>query len=361
MELSPFPYQGPLAPGEVHGRDDLLADLTERITQRRVTALLGPRRFGKTSVLGRLARDLSEVSTVTIDLFGVASHTDLVVRFADAMTATVPAVREPAYRLAVTAGVDLGVARAQLTMSPKRRPDAREAYAALIGTLVEVAHRTPLLVIFDEFQSIVDVDGAAATLRTALQHHYSRLGLIFAGSAPSAMRDIFSRHDQPFFNQADLLDIGPLPLPAVHDIVTAGFAATGRDAGMVPSMIYQLTAGHPQRTMRAADAAWRRTGPGEPAEQVWADALADLRAAEAPTLAATYADQEKSEQKVLRLVANEAGLFGAQAQTLKLSHGGAAHARDRLVADAKLFATPGGALTIVDPLMADWLRTRLPL
>lgn len=361
MQLSPFHYQGPLAPGEVHGRDDLLADLTERITQRRVTALLGPRRFGKTSVLGRLARDLTEVSTITIDLFGVASHTDLVVRFADAMSTAVPAVREPAYRLAVSAGVDLGLARAQLTMSPRKRADPRESFAALTRTLVDVARRTPVLVIFDEFQSITDVEGAAATLRTALQHNYSRLGLLFAGSAPSAMRDIFSRHDQPFFNQADLLDIGPLPLPAVHDIVTAGFAATGRDAGMSPSLIHQLTAGHPQRTMRVADAVWRRTEPGTPADLAWADALTDVRAAEAPTLAATYDDQEKSEQKVLRLVANQAGLFGAQAATLKLSHGGAAHARDRLVADAKLFADEDGGLTVVDPLMADWLRSRLPL
>jgi AAA+ ATPase superfamily predicted ATPase len=86
--MSPFPYQGPLEPPQVHGRDELIADLEERITARRVTALLGPRRFGKTSVLRRVASDLSEVNTVWVDLYEVSSMADVAVRFDDALAAT---------------------------------------------------------------------------------------------------------------------------------------------------------------------------------------------------------------------------------------------------------------------------------
>jgi uncharacterized protein len=361
MELTPFNYHGPLTPEQVHGRDDLLAELTERVTARRVTALLGPRRYGKTSVLGRLANDLTEIATVTIDLFGVASYTDLVGRFADALEVAAPEVREPARDLAVSVGVDIGAARAQLRLSPKRRPDPRVLYAELVSTLVKVGQRTPLLVILDEFQAIADVEGADAVLRTELQHHYQRIGLIFAGSAPTAMRAIFSRPDKPFFNQADLLDIPPLSLAAVHEIVKRGFTDTGRDPGTVPSLVHQLTRGHPQRTMRAADAAWRRSSPGVPADEVWADALGDLRTAEAPILAATYDDLQKNEQKVLRLVANEASLFGLEAASLEISSGGATHARQALVDDGKLLEQPETGLVVTDPLLTDWLRNRLPL
>lgn len=361
METSPFIYQGPLPPHQVRGRDELLADLTERVTEHRVTALLGPRRFGKTSVLGRLAEDLTEVSTITVDLFGVASHADLVVRFADAMETAVPAVRERAYDLAISAGVDIGAARAQLTMAPRKRPDARTYYGELVRTLAGIGQRTPLLAIFDEFQSIVDVEGATAALRTELQHHYRKIGLIFAGSAPSSMREIFSRDDQPFFNQADLVSIEPLSLPAVHDIVTNGFVETGRNPGRVASLIYQLTVGHPQRTMRAADEVWRHSDPDVPADETWAAALAALRKAEAPSMAATYDDLEKSEQKVLRLVANDANLFGSQASTLELSHGGANHARERLLDEGKLLLGEDDRLSVTDPFLADWLRVRLPL
>ena len=61
------PFQLPLPPEDVRGRDELLAILTEQVTNRRITALLGPRRFDKTSVLRRLAADLTELP-------GVARH-----------------------------------------------------------------------------------------------------------------------------------------------------------------------------------------------------------------------------------------------------------------------------------------------
>jgi hypothetical protein len=87
MEVSPFPYQGPLAPDQVNGRGTHLTDLTERISERRVSALLGPRRFGKTSVLGRLAADLTEMTTVWVDLYEVVSMADLAARFDQALGA----------------------------------------------------------------------------------------------------------------------------------------------------------------------------------------------------------------------------------------------------------------------------------
>lgn len=361
MEVSPFPYQGPLDPGQVRGRRDLLDDLTERVTERRATALLGPRRFGKTSVLRRLAADLAEVSTIAVDLFGVQTHGDVVTRLATAMQEAVPQVRDSAVELSVQAGIDLGGLQAELALSPSKRPDARTLFDELAQVLVATGRRTPLLIVFDEFQSIVAVEGATAVLRTHLQHHYTHLGLVFAGSAPSAMRDVFTRHDQPFFNQADLVTIEPLDLAAVHDIVTGGFASTGRDAGAVAGMIFALTGGHPQRTMRAADQVWRHTEPGERADQVWGRALMTLREAEAAVLAATYDDLTMTERKVVRIYANGGSIYGSAAERVALSPGAADHARNSLLADGKLRRDRDGDVVVTDPLFADWLRQRLPL
>jgi hypothetical protein len=53
VEPSPFPYFGPLAAGEVEGRGPLRADLKARIETHRLTALLGPRRYGLACRCGR--------------------------------------------------------------------------------------------------------------------------------------------------------------------------------------------------------------------------------------------------------------------------------------------------------------------
>ena len=76
---SPFPYHGPLDPDQVSEREDLVRDLEARITSRRPTALLGPRRYGKTSVLRRVSADLAEAGTETvwIDLYELNSVADL--------------------------------------------------------------------------------------------------------------------------------------------------------------------------------------------------------------------------------------------------------------------------------------------
>jgi hypothetical protein len=182
---------------------------------------------------------------------------------------------------------------------------------------------------------------------------------LFAGSAPSAMRDIFTRHDQPFFNQADLVEIGPLDLAAVHGIIDAGFTATGRLAGGVAGRIFALTGGHPQRTMRAADQVWRRTPPGGDAEEHWGGALLELRRAEASSLAAAFDELAVDERKVLRVIASGGSLFGVSAKRVELSAGGARHARDALLSDGKLHHVDD-ALAVTDPLLADWLRDTLP-
>ena len=79
MDVSPFPYHGPLEPDQVGGREELIADLIERVTEHRVTALLGPRRYGKTSVLRRVAADVSAAGAevVWVDFYEVASMADV--------------------------------------------------------------------------------------------------------------------------------------------------------------------------------------------------------------------------------------------------------------------------------------------
>ncbi len=360
MELSPFPYQGPLRPELVSGRDALLADLTQRMSERRVTTLLGPRRYGKTSVLRRLAADLTEMSTVWVDLYEVVSVADVAVRFDEGLSATRGAFGALARQVAVGLSLNLGVVKVQLTGPARNRPDPALALHSLLEVLVRAADRAPTLLVVDEFSFIADVPGAAGALRTATQHHYQEMGMIFAGSHPSMMRALFSARAEPFYGQADLVEIGPLSAGAVEEIVTAGFAATGRDAGGLGGLLASFARGHPQRTMQLADACWRRTPPGERGDDHWAEGLADVRAATAEGLELLYSELNPGERRVLRSVAQSGTLYGAEADLLDLSKGTATHARRSLVNKGDLVETDSG-VQLVDPVMADWIRYRFPL
>ena len=363
MDVSPFPYQGPLEPDQVRGRRELIADLTERVTEHRVTALLGPRRYGKTSVLRRVASDVihSGVAIVWVDFYEVVSMADIAARLDDALARVPGRFRQLASKLAAAAEINLGVVKFELRSASDGRPDPMIVTHGLLDVLTKSAEDHPTVVIFDEFAGIARIEGASGLLRTKLQHHYQRLGIVFAGSEVSMMRMLFAEQAQPFYSQADLVEIGPLSNAEVIELVSEGFATTSRDAGPLPALVSRFAGGHPQRTMQVADAAWRLVGPGEAAtESTWSDALDNVRASTADGNERLYSSLQPGEKAVLRALASGGSIFGAAAQVLDLATGTAQHARKTLTDRGHLIQVDG-AYSVVDPIFADWIRNRFPI
>src|SRR5215210_201268 len=89
IETSPFVFDGPVPPAQLAGRDGELAALRDRATHGRFCLLYGPRRFGKTSVIGRLAHDCEadkDLAVVVCDLHGVLTMDDISRRLAAAFS-----------------------------------------------------------------------------------------------------------------------------------------------------------------------------------------------------------------------------------------------------------------------------------
>ena len=363
MDGSPFPYQGPLKPGQVAGRDDLVRDLAERLVDHRVTVLVGPRRYGKTSVLRRVLSDLEQVgpTPVWVDLYALTSLADLAARLDDGLDAVRGPLRQALGRVAAATSLQIGGIKVEMRGAARDRPDPALTVRALLEVLVRAAETTAVVIAFDEFSGISGVAGAAGMLRTGLQHHYQHVGLVFAGSEPSMMRTLFTSQAQPFYGQADLIEIGPLPAEAVFDIVTGGFEATGRDAGPLPDRIVAFAGGHPQRSMQLADAAWRATPEGESAGLgTWELTLAQVRADVAGGLERLHAGLPLGQQKVLRALAATGSIYGRTAMIHDLAKGTATAARAALI-DHGHVREADGHTVIVDPLLVDWLRRRFSL
>lgn len=364
MEETPFPHYGPLEPSAVSGREEETHDLLLRLREHRPLALLGPRRFGKTSLLRHGLWRLDQVephAVVWVDLYGVSSIADFAVRLDAALVAVRGRVRAVIDRVAGGVSVQLGVLGVELRRSGRSGPDPVAAAHSRLEVLVRSAARDRVVLAIDEFSDVAEVDGLEALLRTHLQHHYRDLGLVFAGSRPSMMRTMFADRGRPFFSQADLVELGPLTPAAVTDIVHDGFAATGRAAGPVALRIVAFGEGHPQRSMLLADAAWRRTQPGaEATEEIWSEALATVRAATEQPLAALYDELSPAQGAVLRAVARTGSAYSAaEARFHDLAKSSITGARDALLRDGHLVRTDGG-VAIIDPLFGDWLRRTFP-
>lgn len=361
-EPSPFPHQGPLEPDQVRGREDLVADLVARVTGRRVTALVGPRRYGKTSLLRRVAAEVEAggAGVVWVDLYEATSVADLARRFDTAMATARGPVSGALAAVAARFDLQLGLLGVQLSRRRDERPDAEASLDALLDALVAGSRETPTVVVIDEFPGIDRVEGAAGLLRTKLQHHVQEIGLLFAGSQPSLMRAMFAERTRPFYAQADLVEVGPFTAQAVTEIVVEGFESTDRRPGELPGLIFAFTGGHPYRTMQVADVAWRSVAAGGgPTPSTWAATLDLLRGETNLACEAVFSGLTTGEKATLRLLAHGDVLFGTQAETLGLSAGSARHAVDSLLAAGDVIDVTGRP-TLVDPVLADWIRGRFP-
>jgi uncharacterized protein len=360
MDVSPFPYQGPLEPGQLRARADLVADLIERVTERRVTALLGPRRYGKTSALREVEATMVDAGStvVWLDLYELSSWSDLAARLDDGLVMAGATGNRAIADFAAALQLRLGVINIELRKPERQRPDPMLVVQQQLDVLTSAAQRTPTILIVDEFAGIARIDGAAGLLRTKLQRSYQILGMLFAGSEPSTMELLFADQAQPFYGQADIVTIAALSDPEVAAVVSGGFRSTGRDPGVLASRIAEFTGGHPQRVMQLADASWRRTPSGAAAtDEIWAGALDDVRRSTASGFERLFSSFETGEKLVLRVVASGGALFGAAADFVGLSRGGATHARQTLLGRGHLHVRDG-RLELVDPVFSDWIRSR---
>ena len=364
MERTPFPNAGPLEADEVQGRDVEAGDLVRLLGGRQPVALIAPRRYGKTSLLRRAVWLLDQVeptTTVWLDLYGLSSASDFAVRLGAALQSSTGAFREVVDRIAGSLSLHLGVVTAELRRPGPDGPDPIGTIHTLLETLVEAATRHPTVIVIDEVADAVGVDNVLEITRTHLQPAYREVGFAFAGSRPTMMSRLFGDTDQPFYSQAQRMDLGPLDLAHVVEVVHAGFRSTGRTAGMAADAVATQGAGHPQRSMELADAVWWRTEPGEEATaEIWERALERVRSRASTAMRDFFSVLPSSQRAVLRAVARTGAPFAAaEGRFHDLSTSSITSARNALV-DAGHIVAVDRETRIVDPLLSDWILRTLP-
>lgn len=362
--VSPFPFHGPLAPDAVVGRDAQAELLLERALAGVPVALLAPRRFGKTSLIGRVAwvlETVHAVDTVRVDLMGLSSYADLAVRFERGLGRLRKGPLRRALE-ALLAGSELEVSLAPglgLTARLGKRgaPDPVAALHGMLDVLGRAAADQRVAVFLDEFHDITRVDGGDALLRGHAQQHADRIAWLFAGSEPSMMHALFAQGSRPFFGQAEIVELGRLPGATALEIVTGGFAGTGRDAGEQAARVVAVADGHPQRLMLLADRLWRRVDTGAAATAVdFADALEDARTTTAPAHEQLFVALPASQRSVIRAVSEFGSPWAADAaRFLDLSKGTVTSAVRALTSRAILEQAPAGPWRTVDPFLSDWV------
>jgi hypothetical protein len=328
--------------------------------------IVGPRRYGKTTLLRRVlgAAEREGMATVLVDLQDVLSIAEIVVRIERGYERLKGPLRRRVENLLRSWNIGLSLGGGGFTATLQRHPevDAESVLLRLLELPAALFERdgTVSLIVFDEIQDVLAVPGADGKIRSVIQHQADAATYGFAGSAPGIMQQLFSDPKRPLLDQAVPRQLAPLPLDEVGGYVRDRFERTGREVGNALSPYLEFTRGHPQRSMMLAHYLWARTPRGATADEgTWVSALDQAVSDSAQLMRAIWRALTTNERRVARaLAATTTPLYSKETATaVGINRSSIRSALESLTAAADVI-DQNGAPRLTDPMFELWLRDR---
>lgn len=361
---SPFTFDGPVPLDCMIDRLSEADTIREWTRESRLMTLVAPRRYGKTSLIRKIASEGEKAGlmVVTADLFEVASLSDLVLRLERAWAQHTPEELRPAAGKilgSAQVGVSISGAGFALTMADRPTTDPGPALHALLELPAQLAQHRPgrILIVLDEFQSVAGVPGAQALIWQHAWRQRQTVSYLFAGGGPGMLSTAPDDGEHPM-GQPRTLRLDRLPPAELREVIKDRFAAGNRDVSGVVDGLVAAGEGHPQRTMLLAHLLWLEVAAGERAtpDDLEAAIAVALRQVDAEARA-TMSGLTVGQRKVLRAVAEYGTPMAARAlRALGLPKTTAQKATPHLVATGLIEDTDQG-WRVIDPLLARWIRT----
>ena len=280
---NPFNFGGELGVSQLVDRKSELAHVERTIRDGNKLFLIGPRRFGKTSILKTAQDRLKEQNAIVLRFDATASPT-LELLVARIVSHAAKALHGEAKWVGEQLANFFSMVRPDVKFSPadgewtvqfgierERRENPMFFIDALDGfeklATAQPADR-PVGLIIDEFQRVIELGGEAIEyqIRAAIQQH-SRVGYVFAGSKTRMLRDMVGNHARPFYRLGDTTYIGPIPRKDFSLFLKEKFGEAGHLANdVVVSRILDLAQDVPYNVQALASHCWYRLMDDEMAD-----------------------------------------------------------------------------------------------
>jgi hypothetical protein len=374
---NPFRY-GSLALDEAFtDRRDEIKELEADIRNGQDVVLFAPRRYGKSSLVWRVAQRLVKrrVLVAQVDLMTAPTKERLAEKLAKTIYEDVasPLLRAKermrvfqSLRVKPTIVVDPEDGSLTFTFEAGRAPEdldeTLERLLELPGRLGGERERQAVLIL-DEFQEIVDIDAELPKLMRAVFQRQPEVAHVYLGSKRHMMRRIFSDENEPFWRSAKQMELGVIAPAQFEGYLAERFELTGRR--IRPDAVARLlaiTRGHPYATQELAYFLWQATNRRQTADSARVDeALTAVLRSEHAHFSLVWSRASSAQRSLLQALAREPGhpLSGAYRRRFALPGPSTVQKALEALEREELIARSGGHAEISEPFLAEWIARAL--
>jgi uncharacterized protein len=370
---NPFKY-GPIALDDAFtNRAEEIAELSADALNGQDVVIFAPRRYGKTSLVHRVAQDLTtrRALVAEVNLWFTPTKEKLAGRLAREIAdllGLAGKAREAArqfagLRIVPTMTLDPSDGSVRFTFAAGHTAqDVDDTLEHLLRMLPDtaVARKRPVVLVLDEFQEIVELDPGLTKLLRSVFQEQPEVGHIYLGSKRHLMERIFSDENEPFWRSAKRVELGPIAPEAFRPFIAEGFERHDRaiEAAVVDRIV-AICNGHPYATQELCYFVWAETPAGASADAATFEAaLAKLLRSEHSHLSDLWDRATANQRLVLAALAAEPGRpLSAEyrARNALRSASTTQKAIDALV-QQEVVHRDRGFVAIAEPFFAEWIR-----
>ena len=360
---------------EFTDREDDLNHLLGNFRSLVSTAIISPRRWGKTSLVNRAVSQISREKgylACMIDIFNSRSEEQFYHAYVNAVlhasSTRVEEFTAMAKKYIGSLGPKLtlgdGATGYELTLGIDFK-DKRYSTNEILDLPQRIAQdrRKKFIVCIDEFQNVGTYEQPVELQRKLRSHWqmHDKVGYCFLGSKRHMMVDIFASYDMPFYKFGDIMFLQKIGVDDWTEFIVRRFSDTGkRISPQCARDIALRVECHPYYVQQLAQLSWLRTVQECDAATVGEafDALVD----QLSLLFSNLIDSLKARQiNFLLAVAHGETRFTSADVLRRYDLGTSANVknlRTAMLGRDLIDSTPQDGISLQDPIFAYWLKER---
>lgn len=239
------------------------------------TIIISPRRWGKTSLVNKCARLLSEknkdILVCQVDIFNCRTEEQFYTAYANALMRMstsaweefVAGVKKYLGRMAPTVSLSEGSQSYEMSFGISFKEN-RLSYDEILDLPQRIAQDKgkKIIVCIDEFQNINEYDDSLAFQRKLRAHWQKQTSVCYClyGSKRHMLLSIFNDYSMPFYKFGDILFLQKINREDWISFISKRFTETGKQiSDKLCGMIADKMKNHPYYTQQLSQQTWLRT------------------------------------------------------------------------------------------------------